>query len=113
MKTTMKQLAAGTFLALLLMVTNVYAEGKEAPNASSREFVETTMELESWMIDDNIWNESSSFANAEETEESLNLEYWMINDENWENVESMSIETETEIDLGLENWMTITMVFNR
>ena len=113
MKTSMKQLAAGTILALLLMAVNVHAEGKEATKASSLEATETTMELESWMIDESIWNTTTSFIKEEVTEESLNLEGWMFNDESWNNIETMKIESETEGSLELENWMTDSLVWNR
>ena len=113
MKTTMKQLAAGTILGLLLITVNVHAEGKEAPKASSLESIETTMELESWMIDDNIWNITSSYALEDVTEESLNLEDWMISDESWNNIQSMNNEAEKESSLELESWMTDTLVWNR
>jgi len=113
MKTTMKQLAAGTILALLLMAANVHAEGKDATKASSLESIETTMEIESWMIDDNIWNITSSNALEDVTEESLNLEDWMISDENWNSIQNMNNETEEESSLELESWMTDTLVWNR
>ncbi len=113
MKTTMKQLAAGTILALLLMVSNVHAEGKEAAKASSLEATETTMELESWMMDDNVWNGTSTFNFDEATDESLNLEDWMIDDENWGNAQNVEMDTEKDSDLELESWMTDTTVWNR
>ena len=114
MKTTMKQLAAGTILGLLLMTVNVHAEGKEAAKASSLEATETTMELENWMIDDNIWNKASSFNFDEEAiDESLNLEDWMINDASWETAQNVEINTEKDGELELESWMTDAIVWNR
>ena len=113
MKTTMKQLAAGTILGLLLITVNVHAEGKEAPKASSLESIETTMEIESWMIDENVWDVTSSYNLADVTEESLNLEDWMISDENWDKIQSMDSVTEMETSMDLENWMTDSLVWNR
>ena len=113
MKTTMKQLAAGTILGLLLIAVNVHAEGKEATKASSLESIETTMEIESWMIDDNIWNITASNALEDVTEESLNLEDWMISDENWNNIQNMDSTTEMETSMDLECWMTDSFVWNR
>ena len=113
MKTTVKQLAAGTILGLLLIAVNVRAEGKEATKASSLESIETTMELENWMIDETIWNVESSFVMEDVTEESLNLENWMVSDEIWNNIQSMEIETEKESSLELESWMTDSLVWNR
>ena len=112
MKTTMKQLAAGTVLALLLMAVNVRAEGKETTKASSLEITETTMELESWMIDESIWD--ATFYTVEDaTEESLNLEDWMISDEDWNNIQNVDFEAEMENLFELEDWMTDTLVWNR
>ena len=116
MKTTMKQLAAGTILGLLLMAVNVHAEGKEATNASSletTEATETSIELENWMIDDYFWNGISSYAFEDATEESLNLEDWMTNDETWGNVQNIEVITEKDSELGIESWMTDTTVWNR
>ena len=113
MKTTMKQLAAGTIIALLLTAINVHAEGKEAAKASSLKATETTLELENWMIDDNIWNEISTFNFEEATDEALNLENWMTSNTVWENVQNMEVKTDKENELKLENWMTDTTVWNR
>jgi len=40
---------------------------------------EEALELECWMIDDEVWK-----SNELEQEESLKLESWMIDDEYWE-----------------------------
>ncbi len=116
MKTTMKQLAAGTILGLLLIAVNVHAEGKEATNASSLESIEATetaIELENWMIDDYFWNGISSFALENTTEESLNLEDWMVSDETWGNTQNIEVKTEIDSELEIESWMTDTTVWNR
>ncbi|MBN2637047.1 MAG: hypothetical protein JXR61_12310 [Prolixibacteraceae bacterium] len=114
MKTTMKQLAAGTILALLISISiNVNAKGKEALKASNFESIETTMELESWMIDSEIWDGTEAFIFEEIAEEILALEDWMVCDENWIDIENMRIETQYDIDLKLESWMTNSVVWNR
>ena len=113
MKTTIKQLAAGTILGLLLLAVNVHAEGKGAIKASSLESIETTIELENWMIDETVWNVESFFYIEDATEESLDLESWMVNDENWNNIVSYENETETDSSLELENWMTNSLVWNK
>lgn len=110
----MKQLTAGAILGLLLIVTNVSAEGKDVIKAaSSLENIETTMKLESWMIDNAIWNESSAFYLAEISEEFLTLEDWMINSETWELAENNYTETENNFYLKLESWMTDLLIWNR
>ncbi len=113
MKTTMKQLTAGTILALLLMAVNVHAEGKETAKASSLEATETTLDLENWMIDDNIWNGTSSFNFENATDETLNLEDWMISDATWANTQNIEVKTEKDSELKIESWMTDTTVWNR
>ncbi len=116
MKTTMKQLAAGTILALLLMAVNVHAEGRENTNASSLETIEateTTMQLENWMIDNYFWSGSSAINSEEAIDESLNLENWMISDVNWMNPQEMNVKIEKDSELEIENWMTDTTVWNR
>ena len=112
MKTTMKQLAAGTILALLLITVNVHAEGKEASKASSLGNVEATLQLENWMMDDNFWDTAASFNLAEETDDVLQLEDWMTNNESWENAQNAEIKTENESSLQLEDWMTNETNFN-
>lgn len=111
MKTTMKQLAAGTFIALLLMVGNVNAKGTEA-KASSHESIETTLHLEKWMINEVLWN-TNAFSTAKvslETETSLELENWMISEETWNSY--TSIVEVLEESMELENWMTSEETWN-
>jgi hypothetical protein len=102
MKTTMKHLAAGTFVALLLLVGNVQAEGTEAKAASQA--IETSLQVEKWMTDEAIWNTKTiSFAEiAQET--TLELESWMTSAETW-NLNNSYVE-ETEAGMELESWMT-------
>jgi len=111
MKTTMKQLATATFIALILLVVNVKAEGTERI-ASINESIETTLQLENWMTDETIWN-TNSFSNNEfyqETETELELENWMTNAETW-NFE-FGFMQETEAELELEGWMTSEKTWN-
>jgi len=111
MKTTVKQLAAGTFIALLLLVVNVNAKGTEA-KASSHESIETTLQIEKWMINEVLWN-SNSFSITkinQETETGLDLESWMIRSEKW-NFSNTFVE-ESEVSLELESWMTSDETWN-
>jgi hypothetical protein len=111
MKTTMKQLATATFIALLLLVVNVKAEGTEKI-ASINESIETTLQIENWMTDETIWN-TDSFSNDEyyqETEAGLELESWMTNAKTW-NFEFDFLQV-TEARLALENWMTSEETWN-
>ena len=98
MKTTMKQLAAGTFIAVLLMVGNVNAKNFKAANC---EIAETTLQMENWMTNETIWN-TNSINNAEltlETEPSMELENWMTNAETWNK------DYNNDSELTVEPWM--------
>ncbi len=111
MKTTMKQLTAVTFIALILLVGNVKAEGTEV-KASGRENIETTLQIENWMINDDVWNSNISKTTdfVQETETSLELENWMINSETWNS--NLNFVEETETGMSLENWMMNEKIWN-
>ena len=111
MKTTVKQLAAGTFIALLLLVGNVNAKGTEA-KASSHENIETTLQLERWMTDEFMLNtNSANIAEiGQETETDLSLENWMTNEETWSL--NKSFVEESEAAMEVENWMTSENTWN-
>lgn len=102
MKTTVKQIAAGTFIALLLMVGNVKATETKT---SSCAMLETTLQLENWMTDDIVWNTNSITISelAVETETDLLLENWMTDAEAW-NVNNSFVEV-AESAMELEDWM--------
>ena len=110
MKTTMKQLAGGTFIALLLLVGNVKAEGTETK--ASSQAIETSLQVEKWMTDETIWNTKSiSFVEiVPETESTLELENWMTSTETW-NLNYSFVE-ETETGMELESWMTSEETWN-
>ena len=105
MKTTVKQLTAGTIIALLLLVGNSYAKGTET-KASSHENIETSLQIEKWMINEVIWNSATETISTiiQETESGLGIENWMTSAETW-NVNN-SFAEETEIGLEIETWMT-------
>ena len=136
MKTTMKQLAAGTIIAILLMVGNVQAEGTETKITSQA--IETTLQLEKWMISENLmvinmpliaeieqeseteleienwmtspdsWKLNNSI--VEEKESEMVLENWMVKSENWN---TLNITKDTETEITVENWMTSENIWNR
>ena len=105
MKTTLKQLTAGTFIALLIIAGNVKAEGTEIKAANIID-TESSLRLENWMTNETIWNANSiSYVEAvQEMEDELELENWMTNAESWNRNNGLIEEAETE--MGLENWMT-------
>jgi len=104
MKTTMKQLAAGTFIALILLVGNVKAEGTEV-KASGHESIETSLQLENWMTNEAIWNTNTAndAVFVQETETKLDLENWMTNSDIWNS--SYKYLEESETGMSLESWM--------
>lgn len=106
MKTRMKQLTACTLLALLMVVGNVRAEGTEVKASSLEALTETKLELENWMMDENIWNGRAYAWIEEATEESLPLENWMTDENIWSEPANVWMKNASEMSLGIENWMT-------
>jgi len=111
MKTTVNQIATGTFNALLLLIVNVKAEGTEK-TALINESIETTLRLENWMTDEIIWGTNIiSFGELyQETETGMKLETWMTNSETW-NFDFNYFE-ETETGMEFENWMINAETWN-
>lgn len=104
MKTTMKQLTTATFLALIMLVGNVNAEGTQAKVSGCENNDETTLRVEKWMVDNNIWDADGSNVDSfsTDTDDLLYIEGWMteIDDFNFQVIE------EQETPLTTENWMT-------
>ena len=104
MKTTLKQLAALIIFAILFLAGNVNAEGHKSITASSLETtVETTLEMESWMTDEAVWNTATTEIVFEETDSKLEIQSWMTDAVKWEVAPKLVMETETGLEL--ENWM--------
>jgi len=84
MKTTVKQLTAGTIIALFLLVGNVNAKGTEV-KASGHENIETSLQIEKWMTNEEIWNNTTETISTinQESESGLELENWMTSAETW------------------------------
>jgi len=106
MKTTMKQLTAGTFLTLIMLVGNVNAEGTQAKASSHENAIETTLQVEKWMIDNAAWNTNADKMIAYElvADESIQIENWMTDVNAWD-VNHFATEA-NEPELKLEDWMT-------
>lgn len=113
MKTTVKQLAAGTLLALILIGGNVIAtETATEIKVSSQEMVETTLQMETWMTNESVWN-TNSLNNAvfvQESESNLVLEDWMLNHEAW-SLNNNFVEL-FETGMELEGWMINDATWN-
>ena len=111
MKITVKQLAAGTLIALLLLVGNANAEGTE--KITNSQAIETSLQLEPWMIDQSIWNSTkpANFEITQETETGLELENWMTSSKTWRFENNFAEETESKMEI--ENWMTSEEIWNK
>jgi len=109
MKTTFSQIVAIAFFGLFLLVGNVNAEGTEK-SASGHENIEAALELENWMVNDNLWKtkELVKFENAED--ETLVMESWMTAESTWELKNTVELETETALEF--EPWMTNENIWN-
>ena len=103
MKTSVKQLAAGTILAILIMVGNTNAKATEVKSLTP--VTETSFDIENWMIDETVWEIQApmNFEIVNETETDLELENWMTSEDTWNSTESIIEEKETE--LMVEDWM--------
>ena len=106
MKTTMKQLTAGTFLTLVMLVGNVNAEGTQAKASNHENAIETTLHIEKWMTDNAVWKTQASnpVVYEQSADEMPEIENWMTNAVTWD-VNRYTVE-ETEQELKVEDWMT-------
>lgn len=87
-------------LTLAVSAGNADAKGKEFRIASCLEnALEPSIKLESWMMNDLIWNRTASFEITEERDEFLYLEEWMVHPAVWE------INPVEEATLNIEHWM--------
>ncbi|QIA06462.1 hypothetical protein [Draconibacterium halophilum] len=111
MKNTVKRIATGTFIALLLMVGNVKATELKVANSFNIE-TETTLQMENWMTNQNIWNTNATnmVELIVETESSMAIENWMTNPEVWNSTNSVVEEVETGMEI--ENWMINDKIWN-
>jgi len=105
MKTTMKRIAAITFLALFILVGNVYAKGV-GKSALSLEN-ENALVLEDWMLNEDVWCCGYYSFLTDATDETLAVENWMTDEFIWEDETiAYNMAEEKEDNLVVENWMT-------
>ncbi|KAF0236417.1 MAG: hypothetical protein FD181_2726 [Prolixibacteraceae bacterium] len=111
MKTTMKQLTAGTIIVLLLLAGNTYAKGTKV-KASSHENIETSLQIEKWMTNEVIWNSATeTISTINQVPESvLELEIWMTSTKTWNLNDRFKQEIETGLEI--ETWMTSIKTWN-
>ncbi len=109
MKTTINKLTAAAIFAFILLAGNVRAEGNDATASSLENITETSLQMENWMTDENIWNVTATTTFADETEAQLEMENWMTNDSTWDVKAQLS---ETETGLQIERWMVNEKIWN-
>ncbi len=104
MKTTLKQVAAGTLIAMLLVIGNTKVNAAKT-KASGHENMETALQLENWMTDELTWNTDTKYISefVSETEAGLEVEDWMISPDSWNTINEYSGEIEPKLEL--ECWM--------
>lgn len=117
MKTMKKQFTKifiTAFLMTILTAGYVNAAVTEADDVSGLEnVVEPKMELESWMVSENYWdNNVDTYFFTLEKDNSLALENWMLDESIWmnERIENQMIGSERE--MVLENWMIDEIYWN-
>ena len=111
MKTTLKQITAGAFLAILLLIGNTNVKGSEVEILNPT--IETTLNVENWMINETVWNTKSfmSYEIVKAAETGLELEYWMTSETTWNSNENIIEETEEQ--LIVEDWMVSDYIWNK
>ena len=111
MKTTFKQLIAGTFIALLIVAGNNKAEATEL-KVSGLETAEKSLQIENWMTDETFWETNSFYTMnfSPATETTMKLESWMTNYSTWNSRYKFVAEAEAEMEL--ESWMTNELLWN-
>lgn len=104
----MKQLTAVSFVALILLVSNVSAEGTQA-KASGYVNNESSLQVENWMINSEIWNvKTNTIYFVDQPEAALEVENWMV--ANWEMQNMLADQAEPALEV--ESWMTSANVWN-
>jgi hypothetical protein len=110
MKTTVKQITAGAFLAVLLLIGNTNVKGSEIESLNRT--METTLKVENWMMDETVW-ETKSLNNYEVAlEAETNVEIGNLMTSENAMILSNYLVAETEAGLEMENWMTCEKVWN-
>ncbi len=115
MKTRLTQIILATFLIVILIGGNVNAKGTELTIVSSLEnIVETELEVEDWMINENNWNNFgiNTYVVTDYSEESLEVESWMLDQNNWVNDSFQYSTAEADNPMMLEDWMVNEVYWN-
>lgn len=104
MKTKINQWVTVALFGLLTLVGNVSAKGTEVTASSRENIKEPALQMESWIMDDKIWDGRNTEAILVR-EDVLQLEEWMIDENKWMGSESKISKTEMDSPIILESWM--------
>jgi len=99
-------------IAVIFTVGTANATEKLTKASSRENIVETSLQLENWMTDDNIWNKSSAFNYSEVADSKLEIENWMTNSDVWSTSEKFVYNEISDASLEMENWMTDVFAWN-
>lgn len=103
MKTRIIHLPALAIFALIIFAGNVNANENKAKASSHEAIVETSLTIENWMTDANVWTINSALNSLNEADAELEMESWMTDEKTWKVAHSELVENEGQ--LSLENWM--------
>ncbi|HYQ57391.1 MAG TPA: hypothetical protein VEP89_08575 [Draconibacterium sp.] len=105
MKTRNNLKAVALIIAVVLTAGNVSATKKTTKASGHENIIESSLSLEAWMTDENIWNTTDNFIYTEEQEAALNIESWMTDSDVWSTASEWANQVE-EPSLNIEAWMT-------
>jgi hypothetical protein len=105
MKATVKQIAAATIFAVLVVAAGVNTKAMDT-KYTKFQVSETTLQIENWMTNETLWNTIAIEINefVAEAEMDMEIENWMTDTDVW-NFSTNYVE-ESETMLELEDWMT-------
>lgn len=103
MKTTIKQIATGTLIVLLLIAIDANAHRGKAKASGHENYYEPALVIEDWMISESAFDFSPSEELAIEQENELKVESWMT--DTYELYAGSAFKNEAEEVLSLEKWM--------
>jgi hypothetical protein len=105
MKTRINYLVFAAIFTLMLVGGNVKAEGTELKASSLENVKETSLEVENWIVNNELWSTLFDVNLNVIYETNLEVEPWMVNDKLWPATEEFINNLDIEIKLEIENWM--------
>lgn len=129
-------LVALVLIILTTLSSSVNAHKYNCKASGHEKMVEQPLDVESWMLNEKVWDLNQSFVLSSEMDETLEIEKWMmdsfsfetlaskdecleieswmIDNESWNMIVISSVENESvaENSLVVENWMTDNVRWN-